>query len=115
MTDPIHYKETLKMTNNNLDSALELMQLLAKDLEESIPQWKESLIKQDWLAFGRVAHRLLGATAYCSAPKINQLSSQLNREVKSNPTLETIQPIVENLIEEANQVIRYVKEHLASS
>ena len=115
MTEPIHFKKTLKMTNNNLDSALELMQLLAKDLDESIPKWKESLKEEDWLAFGRVAHRLLGATAYCSAPKINQLSTQLNREVKANPTLETIQPIVENLIEEANQVIRYVKEYVASS
>ena len=49
MNAPIDMKKALKMANGKEEIVTELAQLLAKDLQSSISEWREYLKQEDWL------------------------------------------------------------------
>ena len=101
---PIDWAESLKLSNNKIDLAEEILSMFIADLPDFKAKIQESLAKGDHETLEQHVHKLHGACCYCGVPKLKGLLNQLESNIKSH-RYEDIEDLVSEACLEMDDVL----------
>lgn len=104
-TEHINWQECLELGNNNPELAKELLTMFIKDLSQSHPKIKRAFQNNDYKTLKDLVHKLHGACCYCGVPKLKQIVSTLEEQLKLSKTDE-LNKLIQALDEESAAVLK---------
>lgn len=86
----IDWSLSLKRANNKPDLAIELLEILIQDLQQTQSKIAKAAKTKNKEQLLHHAHKLHGATCYCGVPRLESAAATLENQlkIKKNPDLE---------------------------
>lgn len=89
---------------NNEDLFKEMLETFFNDFEQELIEMSEAHKKNDWKIISAVAHKISGGCSYCSATRLKDASSRIEKYIKSENTGELKEQLYQQLLREIEAV-----------
>ncbi len=102
-------EKSASLVNNNQELANDLLVMFVQELPEQLADINKALETNDILTIAKRVHKILGATAYCHAPRIRNAAFVIQKAVK-NPENNLLTQHINRLNQEVTKLLEYFKE-----
>lgn len=100
----IDWELGIKLANNKIELAKELLTLLVTELPQTRSHINQAFQAQDFKSMHQQIHKLHGACCYCGVPRLKEIVSELETKLKSkNPS--NLEHILQALNHEIEQIL----------
>lgn len=107
MTNPIDWPALLKLTNNRLALAKELLDMFAAELPLFRAAINTAHDKNDWKEMKNQVHKLHGSCCYTGVPNLKDLAHQLEEALQLNRP-EMVETVLNQLNSEIGRVLHAI-------
>ena len=107
----IDWPACVEITNNNREMAKELINMFAKELPDFRQDISTALANHDIETLNARAHKLRGACRYCKAPTLEKSTQKLEDATKTAKPIDSIKPLVDDVLAKIDQVSEYINTH----
>ena len=79
---PYNLEESIKLTNNNKQLAIDLLSMFVQELSQQLIDINAAMETKDLLTISKRIHKILGATSYVCTPKIRTLAFDIQKQIR---------------------------------
>lgn len=101
----IDWKLSLKLANNSKELALELLELLTKDLPNNLQDIQAAFTNTNYEQFYHHVHKLHGSCCYVGVPNLKKATYELETVIKKTKDFSAYTDFYLNLTNEINNII----------
>ena len=102
----LNWEATLQKMNHNKEAANELLSLFISEILESQKNLLQAIKDKQNITLLEICHKLHGATCYCIAPKIHDISKIIEKTLQKDITTDVTIP-TQQLIDDISEFLTY--------
>lgn len=104
----INWDLCLARSQNDPDTAKQILALFMDDLIELLPTIKQAWLEKDFDTLSSLTHKLYGGSHYCGVPNLAAVLSEFHIRLQ-DPDSATIEPLMEKFEKASDDLITYYK------